>query len=245
MKYAVLSDIHANYEALKVVLEYLEKNSVDKYIICGDIIGYGPQPVECINEIRKIEDKSYIVLGNHDAAITGKIDLKWFNEYARKAIEITIEKIDKETLEWFSKLPEKIETEEFTVVHGSLKNHLKEYLLSELQYRDMAGLLKSKVLFFGHSHIPMCFYTDGNKYYADFLSPFAKVDIVPENKMFINPGSVGQPRDGNPMASFGIYDTEKQLFELIRLSYNIAKVQNLMKEAGMPELLIYRLELGY
>ncbi|MEF3279501.1 MAG: metallophosphatase family protein [Elusimicrobiota bacterium] len=246
MIYAILSDIHANYEALKVVLSYLEKNSISNYIICGDIIGYGPQPVECVDSIRSLGDKAKIVLGNHDAILCGKMDMKWFNEYARASIELSKSKIDNERLSWFYTLSEKIETDKFTVVHGSPKSPLKEYLLSELQYMDNLKLVKTNILFLGHTHIPMCFYMDSNnKAIGDFIKPFGKIKIKDNLKFFINPGSVGQPRDGNPMASFGIFDDEKMVFELIRLSYDIKKVQNLMKDLNMPQLLIERLDMGY
>lgn len=246
MRYAILSDIHSNYEALKEVLKYIEKNNISNIIICGDIIGYGPQPIECIDAVMSLGEKARVVLGNHDAVIVGKMDLKWFNDYARKSIELTQNYIKRDHLVWFTNIQEKIVTKDFLIVHGSPKYPLKEYLLSEMQYLDNLKETDNKVVFLGHTHIPMYFYIDDNeKPVGDFIKPFAKVKINPQRKFFINPGSVGQPRDGNSMASFGVFDDEKMIFELIRLNYDIKKVQKLMDEMGMPQLLIERLDMGY
>lgn len=245
MKYAVLSDIHGNFEALKEVLNYLRLKGIDRYIICGDIIGYGPQPVECIEQIMALKD-AQIVLGNHDAVIAEKIDIRWFNDYARKTLEMTQTLLKQEIKDWFKSLPLKLETNSYTVVHGSVKNPLKEYLLSEMQCRDNAKVLNTPILFYGHTHIPMYFYLyDDEKIEGDFIKPFAKLKVKEGCKLFINPGSVGQPRDGNVMASFGIFDDETMVFELVRVNYDIKKVQELMRQLNIHRLLIERLALGY
>jgi len=246
MLHAVISDIHSNYEALKEVLEFLKGRNINNYIICGDIIGYGPQPIECINAVRELGDKAKIVLGNHDAVIISRMDIKWFNDYAKKSIEMTMHKIDPDMVSWFSNIPEKIEFGNILLVHGSPRSPLKEYLLSEIQYRNNLENLSSNIVFYGHTHIPMYFCKDENgKNIGDFIKPFAKIKIRENSMFFINPGSVGQPRDGNPMASFGIFDDEKMIFELIRMEYDVKKVQELMKEMNMPHLLIDRIQMGY
>ncbi len=246
MIYAVLSDIHGNFEAFSVVLDYLNSKNISNYIICGDIIGYGPQPEECIKAVREIENKAKIVLGNHDAVIAGKMDIKWFNEYAKKAIEITLKLADNDTLNWFSSIAEKIELNDIFIVHGSPKSPLKEYLLSEHQYNTNLEIVKNfRVVFYGHTHIPMVFYKEGDKVLGDFIDPFEKIRINETSTFFINPGSVGQPRDGNSMASFGLYDDERKVFELVRVPYDVKKVQKIMKDMEFPQLLIDRLELGY
>jgi len=246
MKYAVLSDIHSNYEALKVVFDYLEKLNIRSLIICGDIIGYGPQPLECVEAVKKWSGDKIIVLGNHDAALIGKLDIKWFNDLAKKALELSKEVLGEENIEWFKSITDVSVGDKFTVVHGSLKSPLKEYLLSEMQYVDNVGKLTNDVLFYGHTHIPMFFYTDKDKKrVGDFIKPFAKIKLTEGYRFFINSGSVGQPRDGNPMASFGIFDDETNIFELIRVNYDVKKVQSLMREYDMPSLLIERLALGY
>jgi predicted phosphodiesterase len=246
MKYAILSDIHSNYEALKSVFEYLNKANIKNLVICGDIIGYGPQPLECVSAIMNWDGDKKIVLGNHDAVFIGKLDIRWFNDLAKKSLEISKNILGDDIRGWFNLLPEIISETSFTVVHGSLKSPLKEYLLSEMQYSDNVGKLLNNILFYGHTHIPMFFYTDENgKHIGDFIKPFAKIRIKENSKFFINPGSVGQPRDGNPMASFGIFDDETNIFELIRVNYDIPKVQKLMSELNIPNLLIERLALGY
>jgi predicted phosphodiesterase len=244
MRYAVLSDIHGNYEAFKSVLLYLENRSIDNFLFCGDIIGYGPQPVECIEEIRKLSNLK-AVLGNHDAALIGKINIKWFNDAAVRSINYAKEKMDIDSINWINKLPERIDTEDFSIVHGSPRNPLKEYLLSEMQVYENLKYLNNKICFIGHSHMPMYFYlSEDNKVNGDFIKPMGKI-VLNSSKCFINPGSVGQPRDGNPLASFGIYDSEKNTFENIRISYNISNVQDVMIKIGMPQILIDRLALGY
>lgn len=246
MRYAILSDIHSNYESLKEVLKYIKKNDISNIIICGDIIGYGPQPIECIEAVMSLGENAKVVLGNHDAVIVGKMDLKWFNDYARKSIELTQSSIKAHHIMWFSNIQEKILTKDFFIVHGSPRSPLKEYLLSEIQYLDNLKETDSKVVFLGHTHIPMYFYIDNNnKAVGDFIKPFARIKINPQSKFFINPGSVGQPRDGSHLASFGIFDDEKMIFELIRLNYNVKEVQRLMEKMGMPRFLIERLDMGY
>jgi predicted phosphodiesterase len=247
MIHAILSDIHANYEALNVVFEYLDRNSIKSYIIAGDIVGYGPDPIKCIDAVKSLGvSRSKIVLGNHDAVIVGKLDVKWFNDYAKKSIEITKNEIDIERLNWLYSIPERVMAEKYTLVHCSPKSPLKEYLLSEWQYVDNIKEVNTNLVFFGHTHIPMVFSMNENgAAVGDFIKPFAKIKITDNGKFFINPGSVGQPRDGNSMASFGIFDDDSMVFELIRLKYDIKKTQDLMKEKDIPQFLIERLELGY
>lgn len=243
MIYGVFSDVHANYEALKEVLKYFEKRKVDGYIFCGDLLGYGPQPEECVEAVRKLKNL-HIVIGNHDAAILGKIDIKWFNEIAIKGIEYSKSKIDGKTLAWLSSLPERIDTEKFSIVHASPRNYLKEYILSEAQFRDNLKLVPNQLCFIGHTHMAMYFkLNDDNKVEADFMKLGQKILI--KNSTFINPGSVGQPRDSIPLAACGIYDDEKNFFESIRIKYDIEKTQELMKKNGMPDILIERLAVGY
>lgn len=243
MRYGVFSDIHANYEALKEVLKYFENKKVDGYIFCGDLLGYGPQPQECAETIRSLKNL-FMVIGNHDAAILGKIELKWFNQSAVKGIEYSRKKISGEILSWLSQLPERIDTDKFTIVHASPRNYLKEYLLSESQFRDNLKYLSNDLCFIGHSHMAMYFkLNESNHVEANFIKPFEKITI--KNKAFINPGSAGQPRDGNPMSACGIYDDETKIFESARIKYNVSRTQKLMKENGMPDILIERLAIGY
>lgn len=244
MRYAVFSDIHANYEALKSAMAQIEKMDVDGYIFCGDLIGYGPQPAECVAAVRKLKNL-HIVMGNHDAALIGKIDLKWFNQAAAAAIEYSAKSLDLETVSWLSSLPERIDTQEFTVVHGTPRNALKEYLLSEAQFFDNMKYFSNSICFVGHSHMPMFFCLKENGVvYSDFIKPSEKI-LLNLPKCFINPGSVGQPRDGNPLASFGVYDSKLKTFQLLRVKYDIPTVQELMSKIGMPRLLVERLAGGF
>lgn len=246
MLYGVISDIHGNFQALSSVLSFLKEKGISNYIILGDIIGYGPQPVECINAIKELGESARIVLGNHDAVLVGKMDIKWFNEYAKKSIEITMERLNDEMRLWFSNIPEKIEFNNILLVHGSPKSPLKEYLLSAFQYENNVKNLNADVVFLGHTHMPAYFYKDlEGKVIGDMIKPFQRIKIKKEYKFFINPGSVGQPRDGNPMASCGIFDDVAMTFELFRVKYDVKKTQEMMNKLNMPSLLIERLGMGY
>lgn len=244
MRYGIFSDAHANYEALKEVLAYFKSAKVDGVVFCGDLLGYGPQPVECVEAVRRLPG-AMVVLGNHDAALIGKIDIKWFNPSAAKAIEYSKSKLSGEVLDWLSSLPEKIDAEHFSVVHGSPRNYLKEYVLSENQFLDSMKYVSNDVCFIGHSHMAMYFRLNKEgRVESDFMKPLERLTIGGV-KCYINPGSVGQPRDGNPQAACGVYDTEKMVFESVRLRYDVEKVQKLMAEIDMPKLLVERLAMGY
>ncbi len=243
MKYGVFSDVHGNYVALKAVLDFFRKNGVENFICCGDIVGYGPQPLECAETLRGL--KSLVtVMGNHDAAVVGKMDLKWFNSNAAWAIEFARGQLTGQALDFIAKLPEKIETEDFTAVHGSPRKPLTEYLLSESQFTDNAKNWSVSPCFIGHSHMPL-YFREGERGIPEtgFLKPVLKVFTA--GKVILNPGSVGQPRDGDTRAACGIYDPQKKYFELYRVFYDIEAVQKMMAGLKMPAILAERLSFGF
>ena len=243
MKYGVFSDVHGNYVALKAVLDFFRKNGVENFICCGDIVGYGPQPLECAETLRGL--KSLVtVMGNHDAAVVGKMDLKWFNSNAAWAIEFARGQLTGQALDFIAKLPEKIETEDFTAVHGSPRKPLTEYLLSESQFTDNAKNWSVSPCFIGHSHMPL-YFREGERGIPEtgFLKPVLKVFTA--GKVILNPGSVGQPRDGDTRAACGIYDPQKKYFELYRVFYALEAVQKMMAGLKMPAILAERLSFGF
>lgn len=244
MKYGVFSDVHGNYVALKAVLEFYRKNGVSDFVCCGDVVGYGPQPLECVEALMGL-GRLHIVLGNHDAALTGRIDLKWFNPNAAAALEFARARLTGKALDFLARLPERVETAEFTLVHGSPRKPLTEYLLSETQFADNDGSWKVSPCFIGHSHMPMYFLRpDGALPETDFLKPLARISAAAGRAMF-NPGSVGQPRDGDSRAACGVYDPEKKTFELYRVFYDVEATQKMMGEAKLPAMLAERLSFGY
>jgi len=243
MLYGVFSDVHANYEALKAVLAFFRKNAASRFICCGDLVGYGPQPGECVREVMGLPGLD-IVLGNHDAALTGKMQLRWFNKNALAAIAFAKKELSETELAYLDALPETVKTEDFTLVHGTPMKPLTEYLLSEDQFLENLAYWDKSPCFIGHSHTPIYFRQSGElPPETGFLRPKAKV-ILDGARYMLNPGSVGQPRDGNHRASCGLYNSTKKTFEIFRVDYDFSKTQELMRASGFPRVLIERLALG-
>lgn len=244
MKYGVFSDVHGNYEALRAVLEFYRRHGIYDFVCCGDIVGYGPQPLECVETLAGLENL-HAVMGNHDAALTGRLDIKWFNANAAAAIEFARSRLTGKALDFLTHLPEKAETADFTLVHGSPRKPLTEYMLSESQFADNESFWKVSPCFIGHSHMPMYFSKhEGALPETDFLKPMVRVSTA-TGRVMLNPGSVGQPRDGDPRAACGIYDAEKKAFELYRVFYDVEETQRMMGEAKLPAMLSERLSFGY
>jgi predicted phosphodiesterase len=249
VKYGIISDIHGNLEALEVVLEYLKKEKVGKYICGGDIIGYGANPNECIEIVREL--KALSVLGNHEAASLGLKDKNWFNIYARKAIIWTAEKLGGENKSYLKSLPE-IATSScpdtkasFTLVHGSPRKPLDEYLLKKPDLEENLPFFDTPLCLVGHTHIPFCFYSEVEKEIpGEGLSEGGRLKLENKGKVIVNVGSVGQPRDGDPRASTGIYDSERKEIEFKRIPYDIQKTQEKIIKAGLPQYLALRLAEG-
>lgn len=240
MKYAVISDIHANLEAMNVVLERIDSMDVDQIICLGDVVGYNASPNECCEIIR--ERNIPTVLGNHDA-VACSIEEPWgFNPVALAAAMWTRENLNKENLEWLKGLPDALNFEDFVAVHGAPKNR-NTYLFSWEDILPHLSFLEEQncnVCLIGHTHSPGIFSTDG-VYSVDDDDRF---DLGEGKSFFINPGSVGQPRDSDPRAAFGVLDTEENYFEQVRIAYPIEKAANRIRGAGLPEFLAERLALG-
>lgn len=243
MKYGIFSDVHGNHVALQAVLDFYRRNGVENFVCCGDIVGYGPQPLECAETLRGLKNL-IAVMGNHDAAVVGKIDIKWFNPNAAWAIDFARGQLTGQALDFIARLPERAETADFTVVHGSPRKPLTEYLLSEGQFLDNAKNWSVSPCFIGHSHMPLYFRDVENGVpETDFINPLVK--ILVKGKLMLNPGSVGQPRDGDTRAACGIYDSALKCFELYRVFYDVEAVQKMMLELKMPGILSERLSFGF
>jgi len=221
MRYGIIADIHGNLEALEVVLRDLS-GKVDQIICLGDIIGYGPNPNECCEILRNKKIPS--VMGNHEKAVLGELPLEWFNPNAAEAVRWTKKEILPDNLEYIRGLPLTFEYPEFQIVHGSLINPVEEYLENLFDAIPTFELMTKPVLFVGHTHRPL--------------------HLNYKEKKIINPGSVGQPRDGDPRPAYLIYDSEKKKADLYRVNYDIESVQQKMKIAGLPTFLIERLSFG-
>lgn len=243
MRYGIFSDVHGNLEAFKAVLDFFRRQDIRQFVFLGDLVGYGPNPMECVKLAMSIRNL-YTVLGNHDAAVIGKMPSKWFNDAAMEAIEFTRSKLTGDAIEFLNSFPTRNQRENFTMVHGSPSKPLQEYLISEMQFLNNKTSWDTPLCFVGHTHIPSHFYSDSNTFpKMDFMKKRPKFTIT-EEKVLINVGSVGQPRDGDSRSSCAIYDTNTRVFELFRIPYDIKVTQQKMRNAGMPELLIDRLAMG-
>jgi len=247
MIWGVFTDVHSNLEALDAVLKFFAQHEVEGYICCGDIVGYGPSPNEVIERIAELKPLR-IVLGNHDLAALGKMNLKWFNDYAQAATLWTAKQLTPKSVKFLQSLkPVSSSRKGFMVVHGSPRRPYEEYLLTTQQFLDNLNYIPTSPCFVGHSHLPWCFGRDPDAplgVTSYFLKDYEKISVNPKVAWVLNPGSVGQPRDRDPRASCALYDDEQHTFSLHRVDYDIAAVQRKMFEVGLPEFLAKRLSHG-
>ncbi len=242
MRILVLSDIHSNIIALNSVLE--DAGQVDGIWCLGDLVGYGPEPDACINRVRQLPNL-LCVIGNHDAAVTGLRNIEKFNDEAEMAVLITRSIISADNVEYLKSLPETVETETAVLAHGSPRNPVWEYVLDILTARMSLAFIQKNLAFVGHTHLPACFVYDpkADKMTKKLLKDRDIVQI--HDRMILNPGSVGQPRDHDPRASYGIYDTSENTWQIHRVPYDVAAVQKRILEVGMPEKHAARLAEGW
>ena len=242
MRYGIISDIHSNLEALTEVLTILKKNSIDQYLCLGDIIDYGADPSPCVELVKSLDP--IIVIGNHEWAFFHPEIIDSFNEYAKKSIVWTAEQISVSQKNYLNSLPLTQEKENFILVHSSLEKPEKfNYVFSLRDLQMNFQLLKKKICFFGHSHIPGIYVYNPEERKVEIL-PETEVKFKNGKRYLVNVGSVGQPRDRNPAASFGIYDTEKKILWIKRCFYEVKKAQEKIVHAGLPEFLAERHALG-
>jgi diadenosine tetraphosphatase ApaH/serine/threonine PP2A family protein phosphatase len=241
MRYGLISDIHANLEALEAVLATLQKHRVDQILCLGDVIGYGPNPNECVNLVR--QHAAICLIGNHDEASLGRVDLELFNYIAREAIEWTTRSLAEESKDFLRSLPYTREYENFMIVHASPDEPTRwNYILNLEDAAQSFDAFKEQICFIGHSHTPWVIHLqpDGRmKVRHDY--PLAFQDHY---RYLINIGSVGQPRDRNPDAAFGILDVERRQYSLQRVAYDVATTQQKIRATGLPSFLADRLATG-
>lgn len=241
MRYGIFSDIHANLEALEAVLAELEKARVDEIICLGDVVGYGPNPNECIALVKEKVD--CCLAGNHDVAPLGGLDLQYFNYVARKAIEWTARTLTSESKAFLKALPLTRDYETFFIVHATpLEPEKWGYILSMGDAESNFAGFSQQTCFVGHSHSAWCVEKSADGRY-DGRENYP-ISLIDSSRYLINVGSVGQPRDRNPAAAFSVLDVENKTYELRRVPYDIPVTQKKILEAGLPELLAERLALG-
>ena len=243
MRYAIIGDIHANLAAFTAVLEDIERRGGAAELWCiGDVVGYGPDPHQCIEILR--QTNHICVAGNHDWAAIGKIGTAEFNPDAAAACHWTARQLTPSDIEYLGNLPLVIQEDDFTLVHGSPREPIWEYLLSTSIAKENFASFKSPYCLVGHSHVPMVFsWNEDGTCSASQFTPNIGLALG-RNRLIINPGGVGQPRDGDPQASYAIYDSERRQVRLYRVPYDIRSTQDKMVAHGLPMPLIARLSYG-
>ncbi len=243
-RYGIISDIHANYQALKVALECLQAVGVEKILCLGDLVGYGAEPSECIQAVKERVD-IVTIAGNHDRQVIGEKDPR-MRKTASKVLEWTADNISPANARYLRSLPQGQTVDDaFIMVHGSLIER-DAYILTaaevkknlECMLTDFPGM---KICFFGHTHVPMLI---GTKAIITDLRETKTFQLDRNEVYLINPGSVGQPRDKCPLASFGMFDAEQWTMTFFRKQYDIRAAQRSIIDNGLPEKFARRLAVG-
>ena len=242
MRTLIVSDIHSNLEALDAVLSHAGRQGGFERVWClGDMVGYGPDPSACLRRLREFDLAA--VAGNHDYAAAGVIDASDFNGAAYAAIRWTAEQLDAEEKAFLAGLPTVCQRPPFTLVHGSLRDPIVEYLMHPSQAVATFELLTTAYCLVGHSHYPFVCRENGG---LPLFLPMPEAQPVPldAERRIVNPGSVGQPRDRDSRAGYAVFDSDGPAIEHYRVEYDIAATQGKMRRAGLPQYLIDRLEYG-
>ena len=246
MRYLILSDIHANLTALEAALD-AARGRWDKAVCLGDLVGYGPDPNQVTDRIRKLN--CVTIRGNHDKAVTGLINAEDFNPVARGAVVWTREHLRDDNFEYLKDLPHgPMPTGGFQIIHGAYHDE-DEYVFVPEQAAAGLRAARSAVMFFGHTHMQGGFTLRGHDVGALYLKPgigdqVSTLRIEIGTTYLLNPGSIGQPRDGDSRAAFAIADLDHQMVQFWRVPYQIENVQERMMRAGFPEPLVLRLAFG-
>jgi len=243
MRYAILGDIHANLAAFEAVLRDADvRGGFDKIWCLGDMVGYGPDPHECIELLCRYEH--VCIAGNHDWAAIGRMNTSDFNPAAAQACRWTGGQLTRQDKNYLQNLPLTLCHGDFTLVHGSPREPIWEYLLSVEAAQANFAYFETGICLVGHSHVPLAFkYVNDAAVYEAFGDGASLT--LGGDRLIINPGGVGQPRDGDPRASYAIYDDEANAVYHYRVEYDIASTQKKMEERGLPLPLILRLSEGW
>ncbi len=250
MRYAILSDIHSNLEALSAVLSDLATQRIDRYLCLGDLVGYGADPARCLARLQGIGAVS--VCGNHDWACVGKVDVRSFNSLARQAVEWTRDRLSVGELDLLRRLSPVLTEGPLTLVHGTLKSPERfEYLVDLAQAVETVTLCRTPYCAVGHTHVPLYFEYDLDRQrIGRVVSKEAELRAIvlppasSNMRCVVNPGSIGQPRDGDPRACVAILDEEQRSYTVRHVPYDIPSAQRKILEAGLPPFLAERLAVG-
>jgi len=242
MRILIISDIHANLTALETVLEYA--GDVEGIWCLGDLVGYGPDPNECVEKVRSLPNIMCLI-GNHDAAVIDQMDASTFNPEARISIEWTCQQLSPENLEYLTQLRNRIVLDNVTLVHGSPRSPTFEYLLDTHLATINFAYFDTPFCFVGHTHLPAQYLLGNGQGHANLIIPQPNHVMRLASRSIINPGSVGQPRDRDPRAAYAIFETQNNSWDYRRISYDIQAVQKRMKSHKLPDRHIQRLAAGW
>ncbi len=239
MRYGIIADIHANLEALHVVLEDIKQQHCTHVVCLGDVVGYGANPKECLDIIRGMNIP--VVKGNHDEYIGSTENPEGFNDAAAEAVAWSRNQLTEDDRKWLRELKYFRLVANFSIVHATLDAPQRwGYVFEKLEAAASFTYQNTQVCFFGHTHVPVAFIRDTGVRGGTY----SKFRVESGKKYFVNVGSVGQPRDGDPRASYVIYDLPQQTIEIRRLDYDIPTAQRKIRAAGLPERLAERLASG-
>lgn len=243
MKYGILGDIHSNLSALQAVLSCFEKESVDRIISVGDVVGYGAAPRECIELVRSVD--AIVVKGNHDAACVGEIDIRYFNNYARDAVRWTQGVLTDKDCEWLAALPLTTDLDHCSVGHGTYhRPELFDYIQGPTDADPSLDAMFLPVCFVGHTHVPVTLMRLKDDPLRTAYTVDTEIDLAESIRVLVNVGSVGQPRDEESRAAYAIFDSEKGRVWIRRAKYDIEREAHRIRAAGLPGVLADRLFLG-
>lgn len=244
MHILIVSDIHANLNALEAVIQ--DAGSFDQVWCLGDIVGYGPEPNECIARLREFD--LVCLAGNHDLGVVGKTPLWDFTNDAQEIIFWTRHQLSPANFDWLNTLASapRLVRDNITLVHASLRDPIWEYIVTREIARDNLGLLNTPLCLNGHSHMPVMFRKpwDGLKVLEEALRVNSPIRLIAYDQAFINVGSVGQPRDEDPRAAYALLDLDSMTLTYRRVQYDVASTQKVMKLLKFPNRLIRRLRFG-
>jgi predicted phosphodiesterase len=245
VQFLILADLHANWHALDAVLTQAG-TKFDQIICCGDLVGYNAAPGKVLEWTR--EHCNTVIRGNHDKVIAGIEDLEWFNEIAQAAARWTIGQLDREQLDYLRNLQKgPIQLEHFELFHGSPRDE-DEYISTSREASTCFPEIERPLAFFGHTHLQGGFFFRRGRVGAipqvRTVNDGAAFELEPDAVYMVNPGSVGQPRDGDPRAAYATYDSEQRLVTLRRVEYPVQKTAEEIRNAGLPDVLALRLFQG-
>jgi len=241
LRYAIISDIHGNLQAARAVLEVIERLDIGRIVCLGDIVGYGGDPAGCVDLVRRF--CSRVIIGNHDAGAVDLTPVDCFNPAAREAVLWTGRVLSDEDRSYLQNLPYEMDIEDYRIVHSTPDDPARwSYLLVKEEAGPLFDFFSARLLFYGHTHVPVVFRQEaGGTVYEQAAEAFV---LKEKERYIVNVGSVGQPRDGNPRASFAVYDSEEKKVTFYREPYDIVTAQQRILENDLPGILADRLAYG-